>query len=321
MTDHHAPGPLDDGPLDPADDLASAYLDGEVGAEDAARVEADPAMVARVDRLRAVRDHLDVDGPAAGLVDDHVAAALAVFDRPDLPDTDDAPAADGSATVTTLDADQRRSRRWTVPLGAAAAVLAVVALIGAFVGFDGSDGSDDLATADAPSSDALESTGGGSLDDSARSADDAAGDAAEESLGTFGADESGADGSAPLLPATGGDRLVFPSTDALADYVADPDRDTTATAPAGGDAPAESGGAGTDTGNGAGATADDGRFDPCDAVGVAGIDRALVDEILSVVVADRDVTAVVASGDDPSEPRRLVVVDDERCDVVSDRRL
>src|SRR3954467_5439236 len=40
------------------DELASAYLDGEVTADERARVESDRALLARVDLLRSARDAL-----------------------------------------------------------------------------------------------------------------------------------------------------------------------------------------------------------------------------------------------------------------------
>src|SRR3954465_13926377 len=43
---------------DADDELASAYLDDEVTADERARVEGDPALLARVDGLRSARDAL-----------------------------------------------------------------------------------------------------------------------------------------------------------------------------------------------------------------------------------------------------------------------
>ena len=53
---------------DPDDELASAYLDDEVTADERARVEGDPVLQARVARLQAARDELvaaAIDFPSA----------------------------------------------------------------------------------------------------------------------------------------------------------------------------------------------------------------------------------------------------------------
>ena len=63
------------------EELASAYLDGELEAEDRARVEADPALMALVADLRAISDA--VAAPVAPLTDEQrstmVAAAMATL--------------------------------------------------------------------------------------------------------------------------------------------------------------------------------------------------------------------------------------------------
>ena len=58
--------------------LASAYLDGDVTAEERARVETDPALLAHVDALRAAREQLrDVEPLGDERTSDLVASALA----------------------------------------------------------------------------------------------------------------------------------------------------------------------------------------------------------------------------------------------------
>ncbi len=70
MTDHH-------------DDLASAYLDGQVSPEEAARVEGDPRLMAEVEALAAVVEQLQSDEVAvdAGTRRRHLSAALGAFDQ------------------------------------------------------------------------------------------------------------------------------------------------------------------------------------------------------------------------------------------------
>ena len=133
-------------PTDAELELASAYADGEVSPEEADAVEADPRVRALATRLGGVRARLAVDPPAPGLVDAHVAAAMAAFDD-----------REGARVV---DLAERRPWYRSVPLGAAAAVLAVVALVGAFAVSATDDGGDQLATNAADdSADAFEATG------------------------------------------------------------------------------------------------------------------------------------------------------------------
>lgn len=74
MTDHH-------------DELASAYLDGQLSAEDAARVESDPALLTEVDALAAVVERLQTEEAPldAGTRQRHLASALAAFDQSAAP--------------------------------------------------------------------------------------------------------------------------------------------------------------------------------------------------------------------------------------------
>lgn len=124
--------------------LASAYLDGELSADGRARVEADPAALAEVDRLRSVRALLgDVEPQAISIREVQLATALDIWDR--LPDRErtgarrdatpagiDAAAAAGAAAVTapTPLRGRRRSGRGTSTrwlTGAAAALVLVLA--------------------------------------------------------------------------------------------------------------------------------------------------------------------------------------------------
>ena len=78
------------------DELASAHLDGATTPEEAARVAADPALQARVEELRRIRDAVaEVPSVDPARRDAAIAAALAAF------------ADDGSA-----DGRDARRRRW-----------------------------------------------------------------------------------------------------------------------------------------------------------------------------------------------------------------
>lgn len=60
---------------------ASAYLDGELSADEMTRAEADPAVMAEVEALRALQEQLaHVDPPADDVRDRAIAAALDEFD-------------------------------------------------------------------------------------------------------------------------------------------------------------------------------------------------------------------------------------------------
>jgi hypothetical protein len=147
--------------------LASAYLDGDVSDDERARVEADPTLLAEVQRLREVRSLLgDLAPSSIARREEHLATALAAWDR--LPDTErtgairdatpaalrrgaDAAAVAAAASVTAPVslADRRRSKVNRRVLAVAAAV--VVVLGGGLVvrNIDMGGGDDDLATFDA----------------------------------------------------------------------------------------------------------------------------------------------------------------------------
>lgn len=111
MTDHH----------DPLDDLASAHVDGRTTAAEAARIDADPDLAARVDRFRAARDALQrtADEPIdAERREQAIAAALAAFDDGQA-DPAGAPAAVAGVSVL---ATRRHVRRRLRLVGIAAAV-------------------------------------------------------------------------------------------------------------------------------------------------------------------------------------------------------
>lgn len=166
-------------PEEESDALVSAYLDGEATAAERARVEADPALLARLEQFRSVRSALtdDVSAPA-GALDDLVAGAVAasseVQDSPDVSplsegagsrrvsaEADALAADDGGRTGAVADLAEARARRratgWIggVVAVAAALVLFIVAVPAMLSGDDGpaemasfSEAADEIADAD-----------------------------------------------------------------------------------------------------------------------------------------------------------------------------
>jgi hypothetical protein len=111
-------------------DLVSAYLDNEVTAEERARIESSPDLLAQVAELTGLRTNLRSVSPApAGVRETAMAAAMAAFGTADI--AADAPADSGTtdsapsfAPVISLAA--RRQRMYRVVTGvAAASVLAI----------------------------------------------------------------------------------------------------------------------------------------------------------------------------------------------------
>jgi hypothetical protein len=123
---------------DHRDELASAYLDGELTPSEAALVEADPALLARVEVLRAVADEVATPAapaPAAAR-DSAILAALDERDRLRRAPT----SARRSPTVAPI--RRRRSAGTLRALAAAAVVLAVLALVPLIGSLDGADDAD-----------------------------------------------------------------------------------------------------------------------------------------------------------------------------------
>ncbi len=162
--------------------LASAYLDGDVTAAERAHVERDPALLAEVERLRAVRLLVgNVETPKISVREAHLAAAFDVWDR--LPDAErtgrirdatptgslgaDAAGAASVRAPSTL-RDRRRSTptRW---LTGAAAALVVVLAGGLALQFAATDTDD---SADVGTSEAGDSAGAAAAEQADTSADD-----------------------------------------------------------------------------------------------------------------------------------------------------
>lgn len=162
-------------PTHDLDELASAHLDGETTPDEAARALADPAVVARIAQLRAVRDAVALpDRPVDQARRDlAIAAALDVFEAEAV--------ADDVALLAVARA-RRQRRSWQIRLVGAAAVIAVAfaALAPRLIGDRG--GEDDLIATPAPkageeSADADRSLGLELAPDAPFGADDQAGGA------------------------------------------------------------------------------------------------------------------------------------------------
>lgn len=151
---------------DSHDELASAYLDGEVSADERARVEGDPALLARVDELRTARDALaaaPVEAPPAATRDAAIRAAL-------------------GATVV-VDLARERARRRLRTLSVAAAALVAVAAVGLLVRAAGDSGQDTATTAAGTA--AVEATTTAAAPSERAAADSALATAGGETLGSF----------------------------------------------------------------------------------------------------------------------------------------
>ena len=189
---------------DDAELLASAYLDDEVTADERARVEADPVLLAEVDRLRVVRDALAATDPAPiSIREDHLASALGAWDR--LPEAERLGTRDdtGGADATTVAAASamsgslkgRSRRRWV--LGAAAALMVVVGAGVVLQQIDPTDSNDDTA-AEPGADDAVSADG----DDEESQAADA------ETVEEESAAEAPAEQAAPQLAADSAEELA-----------------------------------------------------------------------------------------------------------------
>lgn len=120
---------MNDFDLDPIHELASAYLDGELSADERARAEASAEVQAAVASLAALRTALaDVTPAKDSAREAALAAAFAEFDSP----TD--------APVVPI----RSRRRWSTRVMTAAAAVVLVGIVG--VGAFGSRGGDKAST-------------------------------------------------------------------------------------------------------------------------------------------------------------------------------
>ena len=191
-------------PLPPnADELVSAYVDGQAAPDEIVVVESSPELMERVEAFRTVADLLGtpVEAPPAQK-EAHIAAALGAFDakfsaddsaddsaesieEPIAPLTavppviDDQEQADTPAAVTSLSQarERRRPRRFNIGVIAAAVAVLLFAVVAAF-GFGGGGG-DDLATTSADTA----------ADTQEAAADDSGDFANEDSMGDDAMDD------------------------------------------------------------------------------------------------------------------------------------
>jgi hypothetical protein len=134
-------------PSDDFDELASAYLDGEVTPGERARVEADPDLLARVSELRAVRSAL-----AAPLVqpDARVRERVLASARAEAV----ASPGTGPSREPVVPIGRRRSRNAMAVIGAVAAGVIAVAVVAVAVTRPSSHDSTSSASIDTRSRDA-----------------------------------------------------------------------------------------------------------------------------------------------------------------------
>lgn len=119
---------MTDDPRLPDDELASAYLDGDVDETQRAQVQGSAELTALVSSFAGVRAALsDVPAPAADVRDTALAAALAEFDA--LRTASTAPASASAPAVPRVPVLPLFRRRWTKPLLAAAAAVLVGGVI------------------------------------------------------------------------------------------------------------------------------------------------------------------------------------------------
>lgn len=234
-------------PLPPdADELVSAYLDGEAAPDEIAAVEANPELMARLEALRSVTEALTapVDPPAPEVRSAHLSAALAAFDE--LVDAGEIEPTPAVAPVTSLAAarERRRPRRFSMVAAAAAAIAILFAGIVA-VGLNRGTSQDvvgslDDSVAATAQKDPADDGSASDEDFATQAVPEAAELAAEEEAASDGddaaassmmmADEESADAAraapAPTLPPPSGDR-AGDSADAADDSIAAEDEAAT----------------------------------------------------------------------------------------------
>ena len=129
-------------PPSPDDEIVSAVLDGEATPDERARVEADPRLRARLDRLRSVRDA--------------VAAPVAPLDELTTERMRGVAVAAAAPSASEAEADwtaarARRTRRWwsdPTVLGVAAVVLLLLLAVPVLSSLDLGSGDDSDTSAD-----------------------------------------------------------------------------------------------------------------------------------------------------------------------------
>jgi hypothetical protein len=189
------------------EELACGYLDGELEADERARVEADPALLALVAELRAVSDA--VAAPVAPLTDEQrsamVAAAMGTIPAVGAGGSDADIGEPGAAAVASLDAARaRRSARLVRTVAGGLAAVAAVGLV-ALVVTRGGGSSNENTTADAGAATAaLEAAAGGGAADTTSADVGAAQAAADTTAAAAEAPATEAPASEAPAGATGG---------------------------------------------------------------------------------------------------------------------
>ena len=201
------------------DELASAYLDGQASVEEARRVEQDPELVARVERLRQARDAIRLPDGAIDPERREVAIAAAMVAAGHEPLTAPIPLP-AVGDLAEVRARREARRRWLPAVGIAAAI-AIAALLVPRLG-DDSEPDDTLASkaetfqdgaadagiaADSADGDDSDRSSTASAEIGAAAPSDLAGGSAE---GTATTGQPGDTGPAPTMP--GGDPATTTST-------------------------------------------------------------------------------------------------------------
>ena len=233
--------------------LASAYLDGDVDADERARVESSPELLAEVDRLRQVRAVLtDVPDVSISSRELHLANALDAWDR--LPEPErtgslrditptgvDAAARAGAATVSSPSRSSRRSgrrgARSNVWLGAAAAGLVIVLAGGLLIRSANSSNHDDSAaesSSDASASADTAPPAAVAADSVQESEIERAASGGTEAAPSENASDVDTDLDSEAPPSDTGDLTILLTPDDLADFAA-----AALDAPTSGDLPAD----------------------------------------------------------------------------------
>jgi hypothetical protein len=133
--------------------LASTYLDGAATPDERARVEADPALLAEVERLRSARaallDAARFDRPGDDVRDAAIASALAAWDSAAV-GLGDSPATAPVRRAPVVRFERRRSTTRWLSIAAAVVVAAALGVVIAQIGGDGDDAGDESVAIDAP---------------------------------------------------------------------------------------------------------------------------------------------------------------------------
>jgi len=215
--------------------LASAYLDGELTDEERRVAEADPAVMAEVASLRAIRARIaDVEPPAPAAREAAISAAMATF-RELHPTETGAASARASHRDAPIAMRRRYERvRW---LGAAAAVVIVgalgVAVVRGVGGGDDDQSADEFVAEDHADTDVAAEVPVVSSTSASRLTEEAAADAASDDAASAEATSDAAtsddaeasiaaSGAAEMAPEAAAEEPASAGDSAMAPPLADP---------------------------------------------------------------------------------------------------